>query len=52
MQLVDRWQFETGDKEKHEVRIEKERARLVAGFRPQKYRVFVDGTLINECQGY
>jgi len=52
VQLVDRWQFEVGDREKHEVRIEKERAKLVAGFRPQKYRVFVDGSLINEYEGY
>ena len=52
VQLVDKWEFEVGDAEKHEIRIEKERARLVAGLRPQKYRIFVDGRLINEYEGY
>ncbi len=52
VQLVDKWEFEVGDEERHEIRIEKERARLVAGLRPQKYRVFVDGRLINEHHGY
>lgn len=52
VQLVDKWDFEVGDVEKHEVRIEKERAKLLAGFRPQKYRVFVDDRLINEYEGY
>jgi hypothetical protein len=50
--LVDKWAFEIGEAEKHEVRIEKERAKLLAGFRRQRYRVFVDGQLITEYEGY
>jgi len=52
VQLLDKWDFIVGDVEKHEVRIEKERTRLLAGFRPQKYRVFIDGQLINQYEGY
>ena len=52
VQLVDKWEIEVGAAERHKIRIEKERARLVAGFRWQKYRVFVDGQLIKERKGY
>jgi hypothetical protein len=52
VQLVNKWEFEVGNAERHGIRIEKERAKVVAGLRPQKYRVFVDGRLINEYEGY
>jgi hypothetical protein len=34
--------------EGHTIRIEKERARLWAAFRPMHYRVFVDGQLVED----
>ncbi len=36
----------------HQVRVEKTRPVLVAGFRSQSYRVFVDGELVANAQGF
>lgn len=47
-----RQQFVVGKDEKHQVVIEKERPLIIAGVRPQTYRVFVDGQLIHEQSGY
>ena len=52
IQLVEKWDFEVGVTEKHLVRIEKERAKWLAGFRPQKYRIFIDNYLIKEYKGF
>jgi len=52
IQLVEKWSFEVGIYEKHTVRVEKERPRLLAGLRPQTYRVFVDDELVEEHKGY
>jgi hypothetical protein len=46
------YKFSVGNAEKHEVMIEKERPLLFAGFRPQTYRVFVDGQMVHEQQGF
>ncbi len=35
----------------HEVRVEKTRKLLIAGARPQSYRVFVDGKLVAGARG-
>lgn len=35
----------------HRVRVEKTRPLLVAGIRPQSYRVFVDDALVADAQG-
>ena len=51
-QLVKNYEFDVGVKEKHSVRIEKERKLFLAGFRKHKYRVFVDEDLIEERVGY
>jgi len=37
-----------GERERHEVLIEKRRPLLYAGFRPQVVRVFIDGQLLSE----
>jgi hypothetical protein len=52
VRLVRRWTFQVGSEERHAVIIEKERGRMLSGWRPQKYRVFVDGQLILERSGY
>lgn len=52
VQLVEKWSFEVGIYEKHNVRIEKERTKLLAGLRPHRYRVFVDDELIEEHKGF
>jgi len=49
--LIRTYELTVGTAERHIVRIEKERKRLLAGFRPQKYRVYVDGQLIREYEG-
>ena len=36
----------------HELVIEKQRPRMFAGFRPQQFRVVVDGTVVAERSGY
>lgn len=47
-----RYEFAIGKIEKHEVAIEQERPLIMAGFRPQTYRVYVDGELVHEESGY
>ncbi len=47
-----RYEFSVGKTETHKVVLEKERPWLVAGFRRQTYRVFVDGKLVHEQNGY
>ncbi len=47
-----RYEFSVGKAEMHKVVLEKERPWLVAGFRRQTYRVFVDGHLVHEQIGY
>jgi len=46
------YEFSVGKTETHEVVLEKERPLLIAGFRRQTYRVFVDGELVHEQNGY
>ena len=50
--LTNRYEFQVGTKETHQVVIEHERPLLFAGFRPHKYRAFVDGSLAEEHRGY
>jgi hypothetical protein len=44
--LIQGWDFTAGTQEQHQVRIEKHRERLVAGFRPQPVYANVDGQLV------
>jgi hypothetical protein len=50
--LCRRREFSVGISEPHTVVFEKERPLLLAGIRPHKYRVFVDGKLVHEQQGF
>jgi hypothetical protein len=50
--LVKRFAFIAGEKEPHEVSIEHERPRFLGGLRRNKYRVNVDGKLVEEHYGY
>jgi hypothetical protein len=52
MQLVERWVLAVGVSERHIVRIEKERKKAFAAFRPQKYRVYIDEVLVQQHNGY
>jgi len=45
---VKTYEFVVGDREKHTVRIDKHRATLFAGFRPQPVYAYVDGVLVAE----
>jgi hypothetical protein len=46
--LVKRYDFVVGTNEQHQVRIEKHRQRVLAGFRPQPVYAYVDGQLVAE----
>jgi hypothetical protein len=50
VQLVKRYELTVGAQERHHVVIEKERKLFFAGFRPQTYRVLIDGQLVNTYQ--
>jgi hypothetical protein len=52
VQLVEKWTFEVGIYEKHSVRIEKERTKLLPGLRPHIYRVFIDDELVENHKGF
>ena len=47
--LIQRWQCQIAS---HVVIVEKERPRLFAGFRPQTFRILVDGKRVAEQRGY
>ena len=47
--LIKRYDFIVGVGEQHQVRIEKHRQQLLAGFRPQPVYAFVDGQLVAEA---
>jgi FAIM1 (Fas apoptotic inhibitory molecule) protein len=51
LNLVKKYEFTVGQQEQHKVRIEKHRKLLLAGLRKQKYRVFVDGKLVQNYEG-
>jgi hypothetical protein len=46
--LIKRYDFVVGTNEQHQVRIEKHRKALLAGFRPQSVYAYVDGYLVAE----
>jgi hypothetical protein len=50
--LIKRYEFSVGEAEPHQVVLEKERPLLFAAFRPQIYRLFVDGQMVHEQTGY
>lgn len=52
LSLVKTYEFSVGTNERHAVKIEKERKLFLAGLRKQKYRVYVDGRLIQEYEGF
>ncbi len=49
---VKRHEFTVGKEEKHQIMIEHRRSLFVAGFRRQKYTVYVDGELLEEHYGF
>ena len=49
---VRRYTFDVGEAERHEITIEQERPVLLGGLRPNEYRVFVDGRMTEEHDGY
>lgn len=50
--LVKTYAFDVPGTEPLSVQIEKERRLFLAGVRPQKYRVFVNGQLIKTYEGF
>jgi hypothetical protein len=51
LKLTKRYDFVVGFNEKHQVAIEKKRKLFLAGMRPQRYRVFIDGQLVQTYEG-
>ncbi|HEV8140510.1 MAG TPA: hypothetical protein VGP81_12115 [Pyrinomonadaceae bacterium] len=51
LKLTKRYEFVVGVNEKHHVAIEKRRKLFLAGIRPQQYRVFIDGALMQTYHG-
>lgn len=51
LSLTKRYQFTLGVQERHDVIIEKKRKLFLAGVRPQQYRIFVDGELVQTYEG-
>jgi len=51
LKLTKRYDFIVGVNEKHHVVIEKKRKLFLAGLRPQLYRVFIDGQLVQTYAG-
>lgn len=49
--VTDTYDFGVGHTETHKVSIEQKRERLFAGFRPQHYRVLVDGEVLRQFDG-
>ena len=49
--LTKRYEFTVGDEEKHHIIIEKKRKLFLAGLRPQQYRIFIDGQLVQTHEG-
>ena len=51
LSLTKRYEFTVGNQERHQVVIEKKRKLFLAGLRPQQYRIFIDGTLVQTYEG-
>ena len=51
LSLTKRYDLMVGINEKHHVAIEKKRKLFLAGLRPMKYRVFIDGQLVQTYEG-
>jgi hypothetical protein len=51
LKLTKQYEFTVGSQEQHHIAIEKKRKSFLAGFRPQQYRVFIDGQLVQTHEG-
>lgn len=49
--LTKRYEFTVGVQEQHAIVIEKKRRLFLAGLRPQQYRIFIDGQLVQTYEG-
>jgi len=51
LRLTKRYEFTVGSREIHQIAIEKKRKLFLAGFRPQRYQIFIDGQLAQTYEG-
>ena len=51
LKLTKRYELTVGVNEEHHVAIEKTRKLFLAGLRPQRYRIFIDGQLVQTYHG-
>jgi len=52
LRLKKVYEFVVGNKEKHRVKVEHIRPLLLAGFRPQKFNVYINDELKKQYHGY
>jgi len=51
LKLTKRYELSVGINEKHHILIEHKRKLFLAGVRPQQYRIFIDGQLVQTYEG-
>ena len=51
LRLTKRYELTVGVNEKHDIVIEKKRKLFLAGLRPMRYRIFIDGQLVQTYEG-
>ena len=51
LSLTKRYELTVGNQERHQIVIEKKRKLFLAGMRPSRYRIFIDGKLANTYEG-
>jgi hypothetical protein len=51
LSLTKRYEFTVGQTEQHHVVIEKRRKLFLAGLRPMKYHILIDGRLVQTYEG-
>lgn len=51
VRLTKRYEFTVGTLEQHQVLIEHKRKLFLAGLRPQQYRIYIDGQMVQTYEG-
>lgn len=52
LRFVNRYEFDIGKREVHDVVIEHSRPKYFGGFFPHDYTVFIDGAVVQKHHGY
>ena len=52
LKLINNYEFEVGNNEKHKIEIKHKRPLLLAGFRPQYFEIKINDKIEKEYKGY